>query len=219
MDDKDKRSLLITGYCVSLIVFVVIITKISDNVNALYILGAFMIIQQVYRIPKLVEYYYEMKGSYVGYERYIPVYNETLLMGKFHSIAYVIGSILIGLSVLAIYLLPKISQDLTFEGLSTVTNITDKLIYLCLFLLLVISFLRGLGYVELIKDIYYVNAEIMDRDEAKLGLFGKLAYIIVFVPVLRLLSILYLDDLLMIIVKFIGYTEDEYEDDDSYVEY
>lgn len=219
MDDKDKRSLLITFYAVSIIIFVVIVTRISDTINALYILFAFIAIQQIYRIPKLVEYYYDMKGSYVGAERYIPIYNETLLMNKFYSTVYIIGSLGILLSVLMIFMLPKISQDLTFDGLASVTAMTDKLIYLCLFLILITSFLRGLGYVEIIKDIYYTNAEIMGRDEAKLGIFGKLAYIVVFIPIIRLLSILYLDDLLLVIVKFIGYTEGDYDDDNDYTEY
>lgn len=218
MDTKDKNSLMFVAYGVALILFFLLVTKLSDTVNALYILIAFLLVQQFYRIPKLVEYYYEMKGSEVGLERYIPVYNETLLMSKFYSIAYIATSIGVVLCGVGVYLLPKISKDFTFDGLSAVLASTDKLIYCAIFLVLLMSFLRGLAYVELVKDVYYTNADIMDRDETKLGICGRITYVLVFIPILRLLGILYLDNLLQVIVEFVGYTEDE-EEEDLYEEY
>ena len=130
MDDKDKHSLLIVAYCVGLILIFLFVTKLSDTVNALYILVAFLLVQQFYRIPKLVEYYYEMKGSYVGFERFIPIYNETLLMSKFYSLVYIATSIGVGACIGGVYLLPKFAKDLTFEGLEGVLASTSLYIVL-----------------------------------------------------------------------------------------
>ena len=219
MDNRDKRSIIMALYIVGFFGLAVLSFKFASKINALYLLGIFLLIQQVYRIPKLIEYYYEMKGSYIGFERYIPVYNETLVMNKMYSTVYLVGTVLIVASMGAIYLLPKISRNLTLDGLAGVVSMTDKLIYLIIFLILVLSFMRGLGYVELLKDIYYTNAEIMDRDETKIGIFGVTAYILVFIPILRVIGILYLDNLLQTIVDFVGYTEGEYGEDEYYEEY
>lgn len=218
MDSKDKNSLIFVGYGVALIALFLFVTKLSDTINALYILIAFLAAQQIYRIPKLVSYYYEMKGSEVGFERFIPIYNETLLMSKLYSTVYIVCSVGIALCVGGIYLLPKVAKDFTFDGLSSILLTTDRLIYCAIFLVILLSFFRGLAYVELIKDVYYTNAEIMDQDETKLGICGRITYLLVFVPILRLLGILYLDNILQIVVDFVGYTEGD-DDEEVYEEY
>ena len=214
MQNEDKKSLLVAGYILSFILIAAFFAFFMKKANVLLIFGILVVLQQLIVIPKFVSYWYRMKGYDIGISRFIPVYNEMQILGTVNGIIYGIANLLFIGAGVYIYLLPNISHDLSFEGYAQALARTDHLIYFMIFIYAVICFIRGIGYVGVMKEISYVNMELNGMDNGNKGGAVMLFYFLIFIPLLRSISIATYDIVLHDIVVMVGYSETDDSDEE-----
>lgn len=188
--NKDRNSLLIICYTLACIALFAISRYIGKNVNAWIVFVIIIVLQQLYVIPKLVKNYSALHGQYAGIGRFIPLWNEMMILPPYSAIWTCITTALFALGAGAMF----INLDILLKVFpySFAASWADRCIIFCIVMEGALCLVRGAGYLAVVRQIGYANEEFIGPHEKnKWSFVEKLAYIGLFIPGLRALSLVF----------------------------
>jgi hypothetical protein len=201
MHRKDKNNLFIVMYAIGFLAVLALMVVVTQSINLYWIGLIVLVAQQLYITPMIQKHYYRLTETTGGGSvRFLPLFNETSMFPTIISnVTLTLGILIIVLAIVAL---------LPMAGITVATEIVTAMFgdsvgmnytfYAILFLLLsyvLINFTRGLGFIEVKRTIDGEHARLFSGKLGGMGTsFEALQYIMLFVPVCRVLSLVYMLD-------------------------
>lgn len=211
MLEKERATLVAFGYLFSMILAFFGIVVIGDYVPSALIISIVILILYIYIIPTFIKRYYQMHGvgDSIGISRFIPLYNEITILPFGVAIAYVITTILMVLGTVAIFLKPEIVSSVFGDAIAF--QWANGAIVATLFFIIAWSIVKGIGYVSLGVEISRNLKIITDTRKTTLGdkFLNTVQYVLLFIPVLRAISLMLMLDKINKIVIYSKMTEED----------
>lgn len=158
---------------------------------------------ELYVIPNYSKqmYIYTNCADYVNFTRFLPIYNQVMLFTPVLAVAYLINTILLGLSCGLMFLNPS---NVTFLGASVAYNWGNGCVVAMLFFLVTYFIIQGLGYIELTGEINrgLKQQALIKRDRAADFAILLIEYILLFIPIFRAISLMMQLGMLNKLVEF-----------------
>lgn len=193
-DRKDLNNLVILVYFLFCLSLVVVVRYGAKFLHPLVAIGAMLVVQQLYVIPRLYRMFYRLKGSHEYGEnltRFIPVWNEVDLLDNKWGYAYLVCSIFFVIGLGCVFVDP--SMVAKFLPQSVALEINNTAIYATILIGLVLCIVRGAGYWGLMNEINQDNDRFVGYVPGgdKWTFVDWLPYVTYFIPVLRCIGLLY----------------------------
>lgn len=227
MLDKEKNTLLAYGYVIFILLGFFGIAYVSKLVPASIIIGLTVVVLYLYVIPTLIKRYYQMHGvgDSIGFSRFIPIYNEITVLSTGVAVMYVIFTVLTVLGIVSVFLQPAIVAKVFGDAIAL--QWANGAIVASIFFIIGLSIVKGIGFSAIAREIDRNIKKISNVDSDHFGdrFLIITIYILLFIPILRSISLGFLLDRINKIVLFDKITEeqidalasgmenDEYEDD------
>ena len=226
MLEKEKNILLGFAYAAFIAIGFTIFVVGSKVIPTVALVGVVVLLLYFYVTPSLAKKYYSMHGvgDELGFSRFIPFYNEVMVFSTPVAIAYLITLTLLILSVVSVFLKPSIIASVFGDVIAL--QWANGAIVISLFLIVLFSIIRGIGYSAIVRE---VNSNIkkisgVSDDKGLDNLVIVVQYVLLFIPVFRAFSLAFQLDRINKIVVFLKMTEEEiysvadsdYEDGETY---
>lgn len=212
MNKEDRGRLVAFGYVVALAVTLVVFIFFSRYINPIYLIAILWGYQQFFVIPELSKNYKELYDQEDNWKRFIPIWNEYAIFPP--AMAY--SSLGFGLAwvILAIVgMSPTIfggAVPIAIEGIAGEVVAKNFSFYCLLFavVLFVVALpFRALGYIEIKRSIDREYFKYFPTNIFKA--FEKTHYIFLFIPLLRVFSLLAMNESLKKLVVYNSVLEDD----------
>ena len=206
--NSEKGQLIAVGSIIAIIVLCVVIFFVvggeflwfsAEGIFAEYLWGVpliFLLVQQLYAIPQYLKGFYKLFSSSppTAVDLYVPIINEHSIFSSVVVTKIMLFCWIIIVGFILINALPFIGIEVISNviggvgGTGAVATFSFYTILISIFLLIIISFLRGSQYMSVRKDIY-------DLHNKYLGVRGKgfvaaFCVVLYFIPVARCIAIL-----------------------------
>lgn len=236
--NKEKGILFGFLYILAIVVAARLIIIGTNVIPGMVIIGLSLLVLYLYAIPEFYKKYYTLADAseYCNFTRFIPVYNQIMLFTPLIAKLFLTSVILTIVSWGLVFVQPA---NLKFLPSSIAMNWANGWIVIGILLILTTAIIQGLGYVELVREIERDIKDIsgISRDRAADAIFVFVQYLLLFIPVFRVISIILqigslnklvvfsgvtnakLDQLLQGNLETDDYEYDDYGDDEDYEDY
>ena len=204
MSKKDRESFYILGFILGMIAICLVVRYSAKFINPLY-LGIFAVIVQVFIImPRIAKMYYKIMGADLGFQAYVPIYNELAIyspvMANVSLVIWLLDALILGMSCI---------ENSVYEsilGMYAAFNITHSLIWAAILVYLVQCLVRGIAMCQVSSVVYRKRAEFYQAPN-KTTVFRVLQLFLYFIPFIRVYSFCVLFDKLYTMTKVSHYKE------------
>lgn len=182
MNKKDKLQLQQLGIIGFIFAFAAICLGFTKKIPWGYIAIAVLAIQYVFVAPKLCSKYYKLHEQNIGFQRFIPVWNELQMFSGWVFYASLVATIIAAVSVLA----TQIPNDVIggIFGLKAGMFWGYNSSAVAIIIVFIASCFYGIGFCQVLFNINMFILELYDTEAGKLE---TVAYsLVLFVPFLRI---------------------------------
>lgn len=189
MNSKDKNSFLIVGIMLAYFIITLGMITVTKRLNPYVIFGISMLIQCIILKPQIIANYYKMQNTEMDYQRFIPILNEFAIFPMTVIKCEIIFAVLSALTMGATQL-PLTIWGAIFSQ-STAISMPFKLMLLSIVFLFISSFARGIGYINLSREVKKViKAHYNERGAVyKDSLFSFFGFVALLFPIVRVIGL------------------------------
>lgn len=203
MSSKDKNSIFILIFIISLIISFVFFVK-TTRFLPLMVIGTFVLIfQYVCLVPDICKKYYAVYDNEASILRWIPIINEIQLMPSKLAIASIAFLVAAGCSI--IISVTPITLTSKFLDLTTAMDLPYKAIVFTFLMICVFQILAGVNYIIIFSDI---NSKVAKTLGGGYNKQVSLLYILCLIPFVRVESLNFIKNRLDFLMKYSD-TEEE----------
>lgn len=193
MTRSERDSLLLVGTLLFLVGLTVIGWLYLGKVNPVYPLAVLLLYEYLYVIPKISEYYHQLRGYEPKLTRYIPFWSEieffSPMTARILGISYIVEIIFILIAVLPVTGFDPVGLIVSSVFGETAAMRMSFVFFLLsvLLALVIVCVIQASGYMAIKR---YLNREFSDDfGLGVIGLWDKIYYVILIVPVFRVVAL------------------------------
>lgn len=196
LNKKEKGDMLaLIAIIVGAVIFVSV-SRASKILNPLALGILSLIIQYLVVVPCVVKRYYKVNAVEVGFSRFIPIYNETMLFTPPLAIASIISWVFVLLGIASIFISPALLTRVFSEAVAFSWG--DNAMRVTLALFIVNMIIRGIGYLRFMGAVNLLSLSCFGMKKSKSNtIVTVFQYCAGFIPVVQIIPLLAQLDLLL----------------------
>lgn len=213
MNENDKNKFIILGFllgAIGLFAFFVFSTKLIP----IWIFCSLIVgVQTFFITPAICKLYYSVNDSEIGISRFIPFYQNICIFGQ---VSATIALIILVLMLLAGLGFLPLGFFQTLFGEYVALNMSTYALRVELLLLVAYNIVVGIGFFGVFRDVNLIHLRFMDTN--KHSKFEVVYYILLFIPIIRGVSLSSLYNRLYSLEKLNQYSQYNSDEDEELFE-
>lgn len=190
MNKNDKDKIMILVFLVAFILISVCMIKGTKIIPFRYLLLAVLLIQYIYVVPTICKNYYTVKGATAKWDRFIPFWNEVTIFSPKLAILTLISYLLIIIGLLCLFIPTETINNIFGEAF--MYNYGDWIIRYLALTLIASDIVTAIGYYKVMRDVSFMHQQLIGK--AKVMKLEVLYYVLLFIPMIRLVSLSFILD-------------------------
>lgn len=162
-----------------------------------YLFLVILLIQYFYTVPTICKNYYAVKGSIAKWDRFIPFWNEITIFSPKIAITTIISYVLLIIGVAGLFVPTETINNIFGEAF--MYNYGDWVIRYLAVAVIINDVVIAIGYYKVMREVSFMHQQLIGR--AKVVKLEVLYYVLLFIPMLRLVSLSFMLDRLNKLVR------------------
>lgn len=211
MSKKDKNSFIIIAFIMAYIALVILFRIGANTINPLLFCGITVALQFLVLMPIICKLYYEAHNCDAGFMRFIPLYNESMIFSPKLSMASLVLWIATIVFIALSFFDTSALEGILGRHLAMVFPMTMLKIGVILYI--INNFVRSIGLLGVKREIDSIHAELTGSHHGA-RITDVFQYVVFFIPILRVVGLLFVFDRLNKIVRLNGFKAGDTTDED-----
>lgn len=202
MNKRDKDKLFILLIVVIYIAGVVAMIMGTKFIPWPWLIGVMVVLEYFVVQPHICNLYYRANNGKASIARFIPFWNEIMMFKPSDAIASLLSYVTVALSVVALYVPSEVVAKLFGE--KVMFNYGTAVIRIIAVMLLINCIVIGISFTHVLSKIKRMHAELTVG--GKLYTFNIFSFVLLFFPLLRMISLAGMMNVLIKLVNINNYT-------------
>lgn len=185
MNNRDKNQIAILSFILAFILLCAFFIVGTRNIPIWLIVVIIGILKFVVLQPAITKMYYQVHAQRAGIARFIPVYNELMILPSKNAIALLISYIVLVLFIAALFLPISFTSKIVGEYIAM--NLGVYVIRLCAVGLIVNMAVYTVGFSKLMKDIERIYRKFANA--ANIRVFKVYHKVLLVLPIIRVVTL------------------------------
>lgn len=209
MNKKDKEKIFILLFLLLYIAVFIVFCFGTSKLPFTWLIAAVIIVQYFIILPLTVSLYYRVHNAEIGFGRFIPIWNEISMFSGKTAIASLVSYALLVIMTLLLFVPTSFIDDVF--GDFVMFRWHTMVIRIIVILALCNTIIVGIGYYNVQKSVNSIHHSMLSST-AKLSAWEVCLYTLYFIPIIRVVPIVYLLDRLNKIAVLNNYRVDKVSD-------
>lgn len=201
MNSRDKDQLSILMFIVAFIVIALVFILGTESIPVEYILIFIIAIKFLYLQPTVVSMYYKVHNRKAPITRFIPFYNEVMILPEKNAIALLVSYVLLGISVALLFVPSEFLLNTLGERIALNYGVTIIRLIALLFVINMIVY--TIAMCSLMREIEAVYRKFINSSTSKI--FKVYSKILLILPVIRIAALVDIYNRLYTLTKLNNY--------------
>ena len=185
MNSRDKNQIMILVFILAFILLTVFFILGTKDLPIWLIVVIIGIIKFIILQPSIAKMYYSVHEQEAGVSRFIPIYNELMILPPKNAMALLVSYIVLALLIGAIFLPISFTSQIVGEHIAM--NLGVHIIRLCAVGLIINLAIYAVGFSKLMKDVEKVYRKFANSDN--LRIFKVYHKVLLILPIVRVVTL------------------------------